>query len=182
MQRATRIVVLVSILALGFWLRARHVDSHGLWLDELGTLWTIRTDTAAECTDRVWAIQGQRFVSDSRFRLGPLAALLSKLVEGVDHLADRLPVIVTVEFRWRATVGEDVLDSSAAASAVGVAVPITAPEGGCDRLSGPCPPGRVLVVGQPVRGPDALRCYFSGAVESGGSVAASPPWTIPYGL
>jgi hypothetical protein len=79
-----RLTALCLVLALAAILRARSLDTHGLWLDEFGTLWASLGDTAVDAARRAWHVHGQT----------PLYYLLVRAwssVFGESELALRVP-------------------------------------------------------------------------------------------
>ena len=101
-QRAwsrTETTLLVALLALGVFLRAKGLASHPLWVDEYGTWWTVAGEQWSDVWWRVLAIQGQSpfyyaLVRASVEGLGPgiLALRLPSLIFGIGLLGVCLPL------------------------------------------------------------------------------------------
>jgi 4-amino-4-deoxy-L-arabinose transferase-like glycosyltransferase len=91
--------LLVALLALGVFLRAKGIASHPLWVDEYGTWWTIAGEGWSDLWHRVLTIQGQSpfyyaLVRISVDALGPspFALRLPSLLFGVGLLWACLPL------------------------------------------------------------------------------------------
>jgi mannosyltransferase len=91
--------LLVALLALGVFLRAKGIASHPIWVDEYGTWWTIAGEGWSDLWHRVLTIQGQSpfyyaLVRISVDALGPspFALRLPSLLFGVGLLWACLPL------------------------------------------------------------------------------------------